>query len=239
VTLKKLYNEGKISPFKYFIVNKQADHQTFIDRLNDIRKYKSAGKLLDVGCSVGTFLNVARENGWDVYGIDINAVAVRHCKNVLGLKVKNTSLRPGIFPDNFFDVVIMSDLIEHVSDPIKVLTFSEKILKKGGILYIVTPNIDSLVAKLTRWRWQGIKPNEHLYYFSPRTMKKALNKAGFSIVEYHSIHRVRNLKTIVYKSSEYSKTLSSILKLLIPDSFSKDKYITFKLGDETCYIAKK
>lgn len=237
--LNELYNKDVISPYKYFLENIKEDKKTFEERIKLIGGHKKPGKLLDVGCSVGTFLDTARKNKWDAYGIDVNKASSKYCREKLKLRVKTGVLENGDFKKESFDAIVMSDLIEHLPDPLSTLKLANSLLKKKGLLFITTPDIGSWLARLTGGRWQGIKPNEHLYYFSKRTIAKALRKSGFRVVRYSVLSRVRNLKTIVHKSEDYSKTLSIILKFFIKDSFSRHISFRLKFGDEMTVFAEK
>jgi 2-polyprenyl-3-methyl-5-hydroxy-6-metoxy-1,4-benzoquinol methylase len=236
-TLKNMYNEGVISPFNYYVKHKKEDELTFRKRMVLIEKYRKKGKLLDVGCSIGTFLDVAKKKGWDVYGIDINKRSIDYCRKKLGLNAEVKKLEE--VKEKNFDVIIMNDILEHVADPLKILKIANSILKNKGILFIATPNIGSFLSKLTGKRWLHLKPDEHIYYFTPKTIRALLEKAGFTVVSCKSLGRVRNLGTVAYKSQTYSKIPYKILKFLNIDKLLNKISFSLNPFDEMGIIAVK
>jgi SAM-dependent methyltransferase len=194
---------------------------------------------LDVGCAIGTFSNVAKRRGWEVTGIDINEGSAGYCREKLGMDVVAGSFDDADFPQDFFDVVLMNDLLEHVPSPTKTLKKAHKYMKMGGIIFIVTPKIDSFMAKVSRSRWLHLKPNEHLFYFSSGTIKRLLEKIGFSVVAIKPIGRVRNLKTIFSKATTYGDIVKKISKPFVNSSFVQNKSIQLNLRDEIAVIARK
>ena len=246
-TLDQLYNKDNKdfddqhfkTNINYYINTKKDDKKTFERRLNLIQKYKKQGKLLDIGCSIGTFLDIARKKGWDTFGIDLSKASIDYCTKELKLNVKQGKLEDIKFPSNSFDVVIMSDLLEHVPNPIATLKEANRILKKEGLLFITTPDIGSITAKLMRTRWVHLKPREHIYYFTPKTIERILSKTGFKLIECKSLSRVRNLKTITDALKSYNVLLYKTAKLLIRDSFAKNIRFTVNPYDEIGVFAKK
>jgi 2-polyprenyl-3-methyl-5-hydroxy-6-metoxy-1,4-benzoquinol methylase len=237
--LSELYNENVISPLHYYLENRADDEKTFEKRLDIIEGYVKKGRLLDVGCAIGTFSNVARRRGWEVTGIDINEGSARYCKEKLGLDVVAGSFDDMDFPHDSFDVVLMNDLLEHVPSPTETLEKARSLIKKGGFIFIVTPKIDSFMARVSRSRWLHLKPNEHLFYFSKDTIKKLLEKTGFSVVEIKPMGRHRNLKTVFSKAATYGNFVSKISKPFVNSKFAKNKSIHLNLRDEMAVIARK
>lgn len=152
---------------------------TFISRMRRISKFLKKGKVLDVGCATGYFLEVASDAGWDVYGVEVSEFSSRLARNKFGYKIFNGTLEQARFADNTFDLITLSDLLEHIRDLDTFLGEVIRILKPNGLLMIVTPNVASLSRLLMGARWSHYK-EEHLYYFSPATVKKLLEKNGLS-----------------------------------------------------------
>ena len=118
--------------------------------------------------------------GWDVFGIDISSSTCEVCENK-GIKTYCGELDDAEFPDNSFDIVVTFHVIEHVLDPRKLLAEANRILKKGGLFVIRTPNIDSRLSKFTGAYWGDMNPPLHINHFSPMTLKIFLEKTGFSV----------------------------------------------------------
>jgi 2-polyprenyl-3-methyl-5-hydroxy-6-metoxy-1,4-benzoquinol methylase len=130
--------------------------------LHTIKRHVSGGRLLDVGCATGYFLNAARLD-FEVSGVEPSRWAVDYARTRLHLNVTEGHLEAVDLPLEGFDVITMNDVIEHFSDPRAALERSAALLRPGGILYLVTPDIGSLSARVLRGRWWGLRP-AHLYY---------------------------------------------------------------------------
>jgi 2-polyprenyl-3-methyl-5-hydroxy-6-metoxy-1,4-benzoquinol methylase len=169
-------------------------------RLKKVQIFKKSGTLLDVGCGCGYFLSEARVNGWNVYGVDICESSISYAKNVFGIDVFKGELKNANFPDNFFDVVTFWQVLEHTTDPLGNLIEARRILKPDGLLVIATPNVRDYIYKIAylflKLKPLGIAPQEvgiaHLYHFSINTLKRIIEKAGFSNIKF-DINRDRTL----------------------------------------------
>jgi SAM-dependent methyltransferase len=163
--------------------------KTAARRLDEIEKFSpTRGRILDVGCALGFFLEEARSRGWQVDGVDISEHAAQFANERLGIAARAGMLREAGYDPESFDVATMWDVIEHVTDPVGELAYTASLLRPGGLLVLSTPDVGSLVARVTGPRWMGFKlAEEHLYYFSRRTISLALEKAGFDVLELTSI----------------------------------------------------
>ncbi|OGK09772.1 hypothetical protein A2767_05800 [Candidatus Roizmanbacteria bacterium RIFCSPHIGHO2_01_FULL_35_10] len=177
--------------------------------LKKLENYKAdKGTILDIGCSTGIFLHEAEKLGWKTYGTDLSEWSINFAKNVYHLKnVFQGTLEKQKFKSNFFDCIVILDVIEHVTDPGKLLKEANRLLKKDGILCLVTPDIGSPTAKIMKESWWHIRP-PHLFYFTSHSIKKLLEKNNFSILKknrytwYFSIDylwkRVKKIKNPVF-----------------------------------------
>ncbi len=147
------------------------------ERLEPLRPYKRDRRILDVGCATGFFLAGASEDGWTPYGVEISTYAIEYGKRELGLENLSTSLSG--LSEGFFDAITLWETVEHLDDPLAVLRQVYPLLRPGGVLAVSTPNLDSLCYRLIGGRWWPVMPFEHLYYFTPQTLKRALEEAGF------------------------------------------------------------
>jgi SAM-dependent methyltransferase len=145
------------------------------------------GRLLDVGCSYGFFLNVARTNGWTVKGVEMGSRPSEYARTRYGLEVFEGPLQQADFADSSFDVVTVFHVIEHAQNPLDLLSTIGRVLKKGGSLIMLTPNIESLHSQLLGKGWTWLSPPDHLFYFSRRSMELALRKCGFRAASLRSI----------------------------------------------------
>jgi len=158
-------------------------HRTLAFRrvLNKIRDIKSHGKLLDIGCATGAFLMEAKKHSYTVYGVEPSTWGSSIARKKYHLNVQTKSIENINFPDNYFDVVTLLDVIEHLYDPATTLKRISIMVKKGGLICVVTPNVSSLASKMLREKWWHIRPS-HFFYFSPPTIKRLFKQAKLKII---------------------------------------------------------
>lgn len=137
---------------------------------------------LDVGCSTGFVIEAASTEGWNAVGIDLNPSAIEFGKS-RGLDLQNNSLDEISFPENYFDVISMFDVLEHLPNPKEIINQALKYLKEGGILFIYVPNWDSASRILMEENAHFIWPTHHLNYYTPNTLQSFLENLGLK-VEY-------------------------------------------------------
>lgn len=135
--------------------------------------------VLDVGCATGTLLAYLRDRQWHVTGVEISP-ASEYAQKKRNLDVRNLPLEENNFPDKTFDVILASHLIEHLNNPFSFLSEAHRILKDNGYIFITTPNISGLQARLYGDRWRSAI-FDHLYLFSVRTLTAMLKKTGFKV----------------------------------------------------------
>jgi len=167
-----------------YVLEREGRVLTFERHLRPIERLVGPGRgrrLLDVGCHIGVFLEIAAAHGWEAWGVEPSRWAVGVARS-RGLRVVEGTLREAAFPDAWFDVVTMWDVIEHLTDPLGELREVHRILKPGGWMVIHTMDIESPFARLLGPRWPWLM-EMHLYYFSRRTLRAMLEKAGF---RFHS-----------------------------------------------------
>jgi SAM-dependent methyltransferase len=138
------------------------------------------GRLLEVGCGSGQALRVLAELGWDAEGVDFDRAAVEHAR-ARGLSVRHGSVREQEYAAESFDAVVMSHLIEHVPDPLRVLEECRRVLKPGGRLVAVTPNARSFGHTLFREHWFALDPPRHLILFHLDTLRSLAEAAGLTV----------------------------------------------------------
>lgn len=158
----------------------------FIDRrldeiVADFRSYRRGGRLLDVGCGAGTFLRAAARAGWVAEGVEVSATAAEH-NRAAGFKVFNGELAEARYPEGHFDVVIASEVLEHVAEPREMLREILRVLRPGGLLWATTPNGRGLSAHTLGLDWSAVSPPEHLHLFSRRAAASLLEDVGFRSV---------------------------------------------------------
>jgi 2-polyprenyl-3-methyl-5-hydroxy-6-metoxy-1,4-benzoquinol methylase len=136
------------------------------------------GKVLEIGCGNGNLLNHLAILGWQVQGVepDSKAAEIAICRN---LPVMCGELSEQSFAPQSFDAIIMSHVIEHIDDPIRLLQTCRQILKPGGRLVMLTPNLNALGHRWFGRDWLHLDPPRHLNLFAQESMTAACKMAGF------------------------------------------------------------
>lgn len=138
------------------------------------------GVLLEVGCGSGRFLNRMRKAGWAVHGIEFDPVAAARVEAKYGIPVEVGSLNELRHPENNYDVVAMSQVIEHVPDPVALLRECRRVLRPGGRLVLSTPNALSVAHRIFGRHWRGLEPPRHVQIFTPAALEQCARRCGFA-----------------------------------------------------------
>ncbi len=172
-------NDSSKGGYANYVLDAAINRLTFARRLRAIERRRSRnGRLLDVGCALGDFVLEAAARGWIAEGVEVSAYAVARARE-RGVVAYAGTLEELALPDARYDVVTLYDTIEHLADPVGTLLEIRRLLAPGGLLHVVTPNVAGMQARLLRRYWYHYKPGEHLFYFSPVTLRAALERAGF------------------------------------------------------------
>ncbi len=146
-----------------------------------IPPYIKNGRVLDIGCSSGNYLNVLKKLGWTVKGIDLNIKAVIYAVNVLKLEVENISIED-FHTDLLFDIIYLNMVLEHVSSPKETLIKCYSILKSNGKLVLRIPDFNGLEVRIYKKFAYTLQLPSHLHHFTTQSIKKYLEMAKFNLV---------------------------------------------------------
>lgn len=145
-----------------------------------IRNFRAEGRLLDVGCAYGFFLKEAQPF-YEVSGIEISHEAAEFCRRS-GLQVVTGTVEQTTLQElPVMDVIVMFDVVEHLPDPRQTLELFCRHLSPDGIIVITTGDFASLYARLARRHWRLMTPPQHLWYFTPKSMKRLASAAGLEL----------------------------------------------------------
>jgi SAM-dependent methyltransferase len=139
--------------------------------------YQRSGRLLDVGFGAGTLLEAARRAGWNSFGVEVSERAVEHVRG-MGFEVFAGTLQEAGYPENYFDVITASEVLEHVPDPQIVLREIARVLRPGGLLWLTTPHGRGASAQILGVKWSAVSPPEHLQLFSRAGGRELLAAVG-------------------------------------------------------------
>ncbi|GAI99566.1 unnamed protein product, partial [marine sediment metagenome] len=129
-----------------------------------IEKFCIRGKILEVGCGVGSFLDEAQKRGWEVRGVEISKWASDYCVDKKDIIVHQGTLKTCNYNKNYFNTILYYHAIEHIVDPVSELKLAGSFLKRNGFIVIGVPNLRSFQAKKHGLRWSALIP-EHIYLF--------------------------------------------------------------------------
>ena len=196
----------------------------------------SAGRtLLDVGAYCGYFLEVAREAGFEVEGLELSRWAAAEARS-LGLRVAETTLEEH-HPDRGYDLITLWDVVEHFADPRAELRQVARLLRPGGSLYLSTIDTGSAMARLLGAHWPWLM-EMHLFYFDRRTLLRLLAECGLevsSVSTYTHVVSAGYLKAKLLAAFPRAGLPLAALSKLVPAAWP----VPVNLGDNMLMVARK
>jgi len=226
-----------------YLADEQNIKLTFRKRLKIIELLTRKGRLLDVGCATGFFLDLARSQDWEVLGSEVSEFSARYARERFGLDVRLGTLRQLHLDAASLNAVTMWDVIEHVVDPLAELQEVQRILRPQGILSVITPDAGSWMARLLGRRWEEFRRvREHIYFFSRRTMGDMLRKAGLDVVRMESADKVFYLGPAIQRLKYYTwdgAITSAVARLVYKLGLDKLRVNVNPLTKMTVYARKR
>ena len=231
---KKLSSINQYS-FKEYLINNNRLKNRFKKLIEIILQFKKEGKLLDIGAGFGLFTSILYQLG------NFNITVVEPENQPYFLK----KIPKKIFKKNFsdflklnnqkFDLILLIDVLEHLTDPKKSLSQIKKILNKDGFLVIQLPNYKSLMAKICRnWSWWMIE--DHKYFFSPKSITKLIEDTGFKLAFFKTYEDFYDLKKnldgnfLTFKNSWIRRMLKGLFFSTFFPIYFLMRYFIWKLG---------
>jgi SAM-dependent methyltransferase len=212
-----------------------------------LQKLNENSCVLDVGCGSGKFLNEIKSVfGCKVYGLDISEQAAKTAKDDYGIEVFTGVINAAPFAPDSFDVITAWQYLEHVHNPLESLQMFYRLLKPDGLCLISTPNFNSFNAKIFKDRWFGLECPRHLYIYTPETINKLLQKAGFSLAaisyDKSSKNLINSLQYYFYENNYSPKHRDRIKKTLMIKAVLSPLsriFALLKMSDNMIVLAKK
>ncbi len=175
------------------------------DRRKALRQHKTGGRILDLGCSAGSFLATLKGEGWELYGVEMSHEAARLAGARCGANVFVGDILDAPFPEASFDAVTCFHVFEHLYQPRETLMKVAKWLKPGGIFYALMPNIDSAGARIFQSYWYALELPRHLYHYSPRSLSALARSVGLEPVSLATHREVFIEQSVRYIFEEASR----------------------------------
>jgi SAM-dependent methyltransferase len=199
-----------------------------------IAEFKSHGRLLDIGCSTGDFLDVARET-YDVEGLELSDWAADAAER-RGLAIHRKQLAD-FEPDSPYDLITLWGVIEHFEFPVQEMARISRLLKPGGLVCLWTGDFDSVFSKALGERWWYIL-GQHIQYFTQRSIKRLFRSQGYSLISSSYYPYVMSFNTIAKSLARYpaiGRTFKGLISLLRIGHWS----VTVRLPGEMFLIFRK
>jgi len=190
-----------------YTLEAKARTKTFRHSLRIIKKYKNEGRLLDVGCAAGLFLKEAQSAGFEILGVEPNQSLSSWGFKNLGVKIRGSSFEKFRFATEYFDIISFWDTLEHFCNPLSALKKANVLLKERGIIVVNYPDVNSLSARIFGKNWWFITSG-HLFYFSETTLKKALSKTGFEVLESRPHTQLLSVAYLIHQIGRYNRKLA-------------------------------
>ena len=182
-----------------------------------LRKYNQGTDLLDIGCGEGFFLFNASRMGYTVKGIELCQEAAEYARKEFDLDIETKPFEEAEFQENYFDVVTLWQVLEHVPHPLVILKEVHRILKPGGLVAVSTPDFGGVLAKILRRRWWNIR-RLHVNQFTTRTLNGILENAGFRDVSATCYAECISLSMLAIPMMRYFKMYERLEAFIDPNS---------------------
>lgn len=232
----EIYNESYYKDGGYYqdyIRNGENYVYSFKKRIEVLSGFLNPGStVLDIGCAYGFFLEVASEAGYKAEGIEVNKYMVENVKNRLNIPCYLCEALTDFKSDKKYDCISFFDSIEHMENPRASVAKAGEMMDEGGLLVITTPNIGSIAGRLMGKYWPHITPEEHIYYFTTKSLTDMLSGCGFKVVHMSSVAYKFKFSEFIPKFKNINQALYKVLcrmEIILPSLFQNN--IVLNLGD--------
>jgi ubiquinone/menaquinone biosynthesis C-methylase UbiE len=224
---------------KEYLENEKLFQNIFKKRYKIISRFtKNPRTVLDIGCSNGIFLDLYKKS--ETWGVEPSGSGymmkdIRYTKH----KIIHSYFEKAKLPQNYFDLVIMNHILEHVKDAEIVLAKIYRLLKKDGILFIDVPNAGGLGSKLLGDKWPYRLPNEHTYQFTKESLSKLVSGTGFNILHWESRSGIFEFTNPIL---DIWQSLTGFKKRFIINILASPYHLVstaLQMGDSMSFVAKK
>ncbi len=192
------------------------------------------GRLLDIGCGNGAFIGAMARLGWDAHGIDFDEAAIAAARQHPGVTVAAGNLASQHYPAAHFDAVVMSNVIEHVPDPVEVFAECHRVMRPGARLVMITPNMQALGHELFGRDWRGLEPPRHLFLFQRSSMRRLARAAGFTLIDLFTSPGDRTANDYMIEASQQHREAAGKPRLMVSAKALARKERLLDLIDRPC-----
>lgn len=163
--------------------NSEAEYRKkrfYDERVTLIKQFCDGNRLLDVGCGTGLFLEVAKKQGFEVYGQELGKGMAEWTRTTFSIPVWDEPVEQ-IDTGVRFDAITIFDVIEHVTDPVMFVLAVKRLLADNGVIIVLTPNLDSCALSIMKEKSQIVCPPSHLQYFTMASMKEMARRTDLAL----------------------------------------------------------
>ena len=183
-------------------------------KLHIMRQYVEPGRLLDVGAAYGLFVDEARKAGWSAEGVEISSHACR-----VGRRLTGRPFHEGVFEQipleaGAYDAVTLWDVLEHAAHIRPFVDRVAEALRPGGCAFVTLPNVKGDSAQLMGPRWFGYAKVEHIFYYSPATLRRTFEQSGLKMLGWRSFPWACTVEFVARRVAYYSRPLARALLAL-------------------------
>jgi len=203
--------------------------RTFDLLLDEIGEMRGAGRLLDVGCYTGVFLERARQRGWEVVGLEPSQWAAEVARR-RGLTVHQVLLAESALPAESFDVITVWDVFEHFADPLAEVHRLARLLKPGGLLALSTMDVESSFARFLGPHWPWFM-RMHLYYFSADSLRALLARGDLQVARVCRHRRIVSARYLLEKAAVQFSGAAAALRVAARLPLLGSIHVPVNLGD--------
>jgi SAM-dependent methyltransferase len=192
------FSGGRADGYSDYLGAEPVLRREFARTVDYIRRFRPGGKLLELGCAYGFFLQEARRH-YEVVGIELSADAAEYCHR-MGLDVLQGSAdEANLARIGMVDVVALLDVIEHLPQPHETLALCTRHLNPGGIIVITTGDFGSTVARLAGTKWRLMTPPQHLWFFTAESLRRLSAGVGLAVEELDHPWKIVPISLIVFQ----------------------------------------
>jgi 2-polyprenyl-3-methyl-5-hydroxy-6-metoxy-1,4-benzoquinol methylase len=210
---------------------------TFRRTLSTIERFRlPPGRFLDVGAGPGVLVEEAAERGWDAFGVELSAWSVNEAQR-RGTDVRMRTLEDLNEPAGSIDAATLTDVIEHLPDPLGTMRLLHELLKPGGVVFLATPDVGSVVARALRRWWWSVLPG-HIQLFSRETLQRLVRDAGFDVVDVSTHPKTFSADYYAGRLVGYGGALGRGARAVARKVFG-DRLVSPDFRDRVAVIARK